>query len=231
MSFTPAKPITSPQTDIHDNLEKNVLRHLQHTHQKPIAEHNRQAFTHAYRYWQHGKSPAILDSGCGTGESSRYLAKKFPDHLVIGVDQSEKRLSHKDNHYLADNCLLLRCECSDCWALAKQYEWSFALHTLFYPNPYPKPQQLQRRWHGHAAFNNLLNISKGIILRTNWSLYAQEFYKALKVAKNYDHWSYDSIINHYTSPEAITAFERKYQLSKHDLWQVLSLADNTANPL
>jgi tRNA (guanine-N7-)-methyltransferase len=40
-------------------------------------------------------SALILDAGCGVGHSTIQLARAFPDHWVIGVDQSEDRLSRK----------------------------------------------------------------------------------------------------------------------------------------
>ena len=36
--------------------------------------------------------------------------------------------------------------------------WDVKLHTLLYPNPYPKPKQLGSRWHGHAVFPYLLQV-------------------------------------------------------------------------
>jgi tRNA G46 methylase TrmB len=37
--------------------------------------------------------PIILDSGCGTGRSTKILARTHPNHLVIGVDRSFVRLT------------------------------------------------------------------------------------------------------------------------------------------
>jgi len=221
MSFTPATPITSSQQGVHHNLAATVVKHLEHESQRPIAPHNQAAFTQAYDTWNRkGRPPVILDSACGTGESSRSLASTYPDHFVIGIDQSEKRLSHSQNQYCPDNCLLLRAECTDFWRLANQAQWRFALHTLFYPNPYPKPRHLQRRWHGEAAFRQLLAISDNIELRTNWAIYAQEFYEALLIANIHLPSSNNTRINEYVPTDCITAFERKYQLSGHTLWQV-----------
>ncbi len=220
-SFTPAKIITSSQQGVHDNLEKTVTKHLQSDSLKPIADYNQAAFDIAYNYWlEKGQPQLILDSACGTGESSRFLARTYPDHLIIGIDQSEKRLAHSDNQQLADNCLLLRSECTDFWRLADQAQWRLALHTLFYPNPYPKPQHLQRRWHGEAAFKSLINISPYIELRTNWKIYAEEFYTALKLAYSIQSPNNKVAFSEYFPKDSITAFERKYQQSGHCLWKV-----------
>lgn len=47
-----------------------------------------------------GCSPQrILDFGCGTGESSAYLAEVFPRSAVVGVDTSENAVRHAEQHY------------------------------------------------------------------------------------------------------------------------------------
>ncbi|EGG93469.1 putative methyltransferase SAM dependent [gamma proteobacterium IMCC1989] len=221
MSFTPAKPVTSPQQGRHENLEATVRKHLTTRSQKPIAEHNRSAFAQARTCWESlGRPPTILDSGCGTGESTRYLANTYPDHLVVGIDRSLKRLENNDNQILSRNSLLLRAECTDFWLLAEQANWRFAKHTLFYPNPYPKPKHLQRRWHGDAAWTSILAISNAIELRTNWPIYADEFYHALLISEAHQA-RFGHIHSHvYTPDQTVTAFERKYHASGHALWQV-----------
>ncbi len=231
MSFTPAQAVTSPQTGVHKNLEKTVRKHFASESQKPIAAHNQAAFEQASQWlkdkgWQQGQQPEIpliLDSACGTGQSSRHWAKAYPDHLVIGLDQSIKRLQNSQNAQLPPNCLLLHCECTDFWRLAQKAGWVFDKHTLLYPNPYPKTQHLQRRWHGEAAFPSLLAISKAIELRSNWPLYVEEFFQALNIAADLG-LSIDAIhMEHYQPQQTITAFEQKYQLSGHSLWRVQAI--------
>ncbi len=41
----------------------------------------------------------ILDSGCGTGESTLHLARKFPGVPVIGIDKSAMRLNKAGNEH------------------------------------------------------------------------------------------------------------------------------------
>lgn len=215
MSFTAAKSITSPQIDIHKNLKSVVEKHLHSTFQKPIAEYSQTAFHTFYQRWvQLGRPKIVLDSACGTGESTRYFSKQYPEYLVVGLDQSAKRLSNSDNNNLGDNHLLLRCDCTDFWRLTEQAEINIEKHFLLYPNPWPKPQHLQRRWQGHPSLPSLLAISDSIVLRTNWKVYAQEFNAALNLANR------ESLLATYDSSVQITAFERKYTMSHHQLWQV-----------
>lgn len=60
---------------------------------KPIAPHTKEAYSALLR--QVGPDPPaiVLDSGCGTGRSTRYLSQLYPDHLVIGADRSFVRLT------------------------------------------------------------------------------------------------------------------------------------------
>jgi len=219
MSFTPAKTIHSSQEHAHKNLKSTVKKHLHATYQKPIAGHANLAFNEAKACWlSMGKPRIILDSACGTGESTRYLSKKYHRHLVVGLDQSEKRLSHVDNEKLPNNCLLLRSDCTDFWRLADQNKMHFDKHYLLYPNPYPKPQHLKRRWHGHPAFSSLLAISRVIELRTNWNIYAEEFLCSLSVANMKG--AIEVKMEQYDALNTITAFEKKYKKSDHILWRV-----------
>ena len=86
---------TSAQSGIHTHLATLLDRHLGAPFRKPYADYNRAAFDDslARRAQRAPDAPLILDACCGVGESSIALAKAFPDHYVIGVDQSEVRLS------------------------------------------------------------------------------------------------------------------------------------------
>ncbi|MFW7344351.1 SAM-dependent methyltransferase, partial [Pollutimonas sp. H1-120] len=52
---------------------------------------------------------------------------------------------------------------------------------MLYPNPYPKAGHLKMRWHGHAVLPTLLALGGALELRSNWSIYVEEF--ALAVAQ------------------------------------------------
>jgi tRNA G46 methylase TrmB len=127
--------------------------------------------------------PLVLDSGCGTGASSRILAERHPDCLVIGVDKSASRLSRggmSESPHREENVIWLRADLATFWRLAVQAGWRLAHHYLLYPNPWPKPGHLQRRWHGHPVFPVLLQLGGRLEMRCNWAVYAQEFAAALR---------------------------------------------------
>lgn len=49
-------------------------------------------FLRALAHWGNLRPRAILDAGCGRGDYSFYLARRFPDAIVHGVDIDEERV-------------------------------------------------------------------------------------------------------------------------------------------
>jgi len=93
---------------------------------------------------------------------------------------------------------------------------------LLYPNPWPKPAHLKRRWHGHPAFPVLLALGGEIELRCNWKIYAQEFALAVNYALH------TSVAEVKIKPEnGISPFEQKYLERQHSLYGVRVPADDT----
>lgn len=160
-----------------------------------------------------------MDSGCGTGESTRRLAELFPRHLVVGVDKSIDRLSRLGACSLPHregNALWARAELTTFWRLALRAGWRLERHYLLYPNPWPKPGHLQRRWHAHPVFRDMLALGGRLELRCNWLTYAQEFAFAIRRETGQG-------VQPLPLPgqEPLTAFERKYRASGHELYRVV----------
>ncbi len=197
-------------------------KHVLHSYRKPISDHTRDVFNrHARRLKEASdRQSMILDSGCGTARSTRMLAERFADCLVVGVDRSAARLSSAPN--LPDNALCLRAELSDFWRLCHEHSLRFRKHFVLYPNPYPKSEHLLRRWHAHPVFSTMLDLSAELELRTNMPWYAREWSCVLSCAG----WTTKSatldlnadILDH----EAMSAFERKYGMDGQTLWQVVA---------
>jgi tRNA G46 methylase TrmB len=156
----------------------------------------------------------ILDAGCGTGQSTAELARQFPDHAVVGIDRSEARLARAPE--LPANAVLVRADLVDFWRFARRAGWTLQRHYLLYPNPWPKPGHLQRRWHAHPVWPDLLSLGGKLELRTNFGVYAEEFARALELAGYSSHLQVLSL-----APEAaISPFETKYARSGHRLFRV-----------
>ena len=152
--------ISSAQSGPHDDLAALVHRHLDHPFRKPILDYNRQAFSAALAArdaWNSG-APLVLDAGCGVGWSTLRLAERYPDHFVIGVDQSSDRISRGKPLSLPANAHFQRADLVDFWRLLDEAGVRLARHYVLYPNPWPKIGHLARRWHGHAVFPDLLAL-------------------------------------------------------------------------
>jgi tRNA G46 methylase TrmB len=212
--YANSRNIDTNQAGPHEGLEALVQRHLAHPFRKPIADHTQQAFEAANAAVAGRGQPVILDSCCGVGDSSRWLAKAHPDHLIVGVDKSAKRLATERLDNEPENMLLLRADLNDFFRLVAAANWPVAKHYILYPNPWPKSTHLARRWHGAPVFPDIVKIGGALELRSNWKLYLEEFAIALKVAK------VEAEVYPFEPDEYVTPFERKYHQSGQSLWQL-----------
>lgn len=218
----PSRAVSSSQRAPHQKLVTVVRRHLQHPFLKPFAAHNIAAFEYARQWLAHRQQPLILDSFCGVGESTRELAGRYPQCAVLGLDKSAGRLA-RHVPGAAENYLLLRTDVDDFWRLAAAAGWRPQRHFLLYPNPWPKPGQLAYRIHGSAVFPALLQLGGELDLRSNWSVYVEEFRQALAIA------GHAAACGEYHPAPAITPFERKYAAAAQRLWRCTAHID--AGPL
>lgn len=228
--------VESNQETIHKDLEKLVRKYAQTKYLRPIALHTRKSFLlaeNALKIWEqkNGKenSLIVLDSGCGTGESTIHLAKQFEDCFVIGVDKSAMRLNKAGNvnqlgnENIPPNVYWVRAELLDFWRMVLDAHWNICYHALFYPNPWPKQSEGGRRFHLHPIFPTMMSIAPITELRTNWEIYAQEFATAAKILNSENKISNGLHIecNIFTPKNPQTAFERKYTTAGQPLWRVI----------
>lgn len=224
-AYSSVRSVSSNQATTHRNLEKVVQKHLTSNFLRPYPAYSIEAFGRATEWLKEQDKPLIFDSFCGVGESSRMLGEQYPDHAIIGIDQSAARLNKHTNLFgeLPNNVLLLRADCDDIWRLALENGWRCEQHFMLYPNPWPKSAHLQRRIHGSPVFKNLLALSNNIELRSNWLIYIEEFQQALSIA------GHQSKLDQYQPTPAITAFERKYQGNAQALWRLRANLGNRSH--
>lgn len=210
-----SSPVISSQTAVHDHLNAVVARHAATTFLKPVMPYNRAAFDMAIAAWQAaGGKPLILDAGCGVGLSTLNLATQFPDHFVIGVDQSAHRLARNTvwSGPPPSNCMRIRADMVDIWRLMQDADIRPARQYVLYPNPWPKMGQLGRRWHGHPVFPTIAALGGHLECRSNWRIYIEEFAAALTQL------GHVTTCEPYSTAAPITPFEQKYLASGHALW-------------
>ena len=212
---------------MHEHLAQQVSKHAASVFRKPVADYNRHAFEASMAAWHAGgRKPLVLDAGCGVGLSTLHLAQQFPDHFVIGVDQSADRLARNVQWpgAMPANCLRIRADLVDYWRLLQDAGVGLARHYLLYPNPWPKKQHLGRRWHGHPVFPTIVALGGVFECRSNWRIYVEECAAALTQLTGLA-VSVESL----DAQRPITPFEEKYRASAHPLWRCRA-ALSTTNP-
>lgn len=212
--------VESRQTEMHKHLHEIVVKHTTHVYQKPFAKHTLDVYQSVYPLLQTAREngvPILLDSGCGTGESTIALAEEHSSCFVLGADRSIHRI--KKSPPTPHNALILHADCVDLWRLLRRTSIPIEKHYLLFPNPSPKSEHLMRRWHAHPVFGDMCTISTHCELRTNWDVYATEFaYAATLFFTNRRDIRCEA--KEYTVSTPLTNFERKYAASNHTLWKV-----------
>jgi tRNA (guanine-N7-)-methyltransferase len=212
-----SSPVTSSQTSIHRQLASMIAKHAATEFLKPITPYNRAAFDASMAAWHTaGRMPLIVDAGCGVGLSTLHLASQFPDHFVIGIDQSAHRLARKSfwPGTLPPNFTRVRADLVDFWRLLHAARVRPARQYILYPNPWPKIGQIARRWHGHPVFPTVFALGGYLECRSNWRIYIEECAAALTQLGNAP-----VACESYFPATPITPFEQKYLASGHTLWR------------
>lgn len=212
----PSREVTSNQAGIHQHLQVVVNKHLATTWQKPISDFSKEVFARVEEWLALDDRPLILDSCCGTGESSVRLAKKYPCHRVLGFDRSETRLNKLVRKLaVPENCFTIRANADDFWRQLVAANIHPVRHFVLFPNPYPKAAQLNQRWHGSPVFPYLIALGGRIEVRSNWKTYLDELAAAITIAT-----TVEPRIEDYHPELVLSAFEEKYRDSGHTLWRL-----------
>ncbi len=212
-----SKAVDSNQEGVHPDLEDVVRRHVATPYERPYHEFSLKTFAEISAALENHGGPLILDSGCGTGDSTLLAARRHPKSFVVGIDQSPKQIGKAENRLDAalDNLIIVRADVVDIWRLAVAAGWRVQHHFVLYPNPWPKKQHLKRRWHGHPVFPFLLKLEGRLQLRSNWRIYVDEFAQAIAIATG-KHCEKSTLEN----PQGETAFEKKYVASGLTLFRL-----------
>jgi len=215
----PSLPVCSKQHAVHPRLGAVLEAHLARAYQAPLHQPTEQAFRALQCDITWVTDSLVFDSGCGTGESTRLIARAMPDCLVVGIDKSAARLARTGARrfpHREGNAVWLRGDLPTIWRLALEAGWRLRAHYLLYPNPWPKARHLRRRWHGHPVFPQILALGGRLEMRCNWTVYAEEF--ALAASRLLGRQVRVGPVGNtaITSP-----FERKYRASGHGLYSVV----------
>jgi tRNA (guanine-N7-)-methyltransferase len=214
--YANSRIIDSAQSGPHEKLAELVRRHRDAPFRKPIAASSQAAFDNVMQEWDR-RSPILLDAGCGVGWSTLKLAQAHTDHFVLGVDQSQDRLSRGKPEAVPPNAFFARADLVDFWRLLAQADIRLDLHYLLYPNPWPKIGHLSRRWHGSPAFPALIALGGRLECRSNWSIYVEELAVAIGLLTGITPG-----VETFEAPDPLTPFERKYRDSGQTLHRLIA---------
>lgn len=189
----------------HAKIENSVKKRALSTNSRPIPKSQLVVFEAINTIIKTKQRPIKIDSCCGTGMSSYQLAKSFPNHWIIGIDQSKERLSRFSKRK-PSNLLFVRANIYDFCRLINSNHWNVDSHTIFYPNPWPKLKHLTRRVYGNPSFKEILDLSPILEVRSNWEQYLLE----LKIAVLTIYPTARISISHFISNDPISLFEMKY---------------------
>jgi tRNA G46 methylase TrmB len=215
-----SKTIHSKRAAVHENLETTVHKHINNVSQRPFAEHSQHALKMLLEQWRtfskninpevNYTAPLILDACCGTARSTFAIAAAHPNCFVVGVDQSIHRLNKHNT--MPKNAVTIQANLLDLYRLIAAEQINLFKHYILYPNPWPKPTQLKRRWHAMPCFPDMLKLGGLIEVRSNWNVYIEEFAFALALS------GFETEVREYSTHSPITAFEEKYIASGHPLY-------------
>ncbi len=208
--------VRSNQHAPHERVAAKVAVHLASAFLKPISPHTLRSYEYAANIVGEQARPIILDSGCGVGDSTIFLAQKFSGHFVVGLDKSAVRLRKANLKEKPENMLLLRADQFDFWRLLVDADWRIEAHYVFYPNPWPKKQHLGRRIQGHAGFSAFLDVAAYTEVRSNWPVYLDELLIAFKAAGRM------AATEEFQPRQPVSLFEKKFMHSKQKIYRFYS---------
>ncbi|MEC9247644.1 MAG: methyltransferase domain-containing protein [Pseudomonadota bacterium] len=207
--------VSTNQIGINPKLSTVVLKNLSSDFEYPISPQTRNMCQKLKERQARHAADILLDSGCGTGDSTITIAQNYPNSLVLGIDKSEKRLHKALRKRHPGNAHFIRANLVDFWLGLKYADVKVAANFIFYPNPWPKQKDLKNRWHGHPIMTVLAELSDYIELRTNWHIYAKEFWSSLNIFTDSP-----ARLRKIRPNKPISAFEKKYLESGHGLFQI-----------
>ena len=145
------------------------------------------------------KSEYILDVGSGYGETSIFLAKQFPNKVVIScekyIDGNISLLKNIEKNNL-NNILLHNGNVSNILEITnKKY---FRLVWIFFPDPWPKNRHAKRRLITSdflIKLHKILKKNSDVYIATDSTIYVRFILNSIYKCKDFFNWVNQSKIN------------------------------------
>ncbi len=159
------------------------------------------------------KVPLVLEIGAGTGMHPINFSKSRPEMRMIAIEKTSDRFGKFKRQY--DKCpqpqLLPVHAHAVSWVAHNLVKNSVDQIFILYPNPNPKKQDLNKRWHAMPFFGHLVDLLKPngkIVMRTNEQFYAEEAESFMSAQWGLYTKSFEFLDSDV--PEYKTLFEKKY---------------------
>jgi len=126
------------------------------------------------------KRPIDLEIGCGVGLHPIRYGQAHPERRLIAIEHTSEKFGkfarRLRRHPDIQNVVPIHADAIS-WVCHQIPERSLDRIFLLYPNPYPMPRDLNKRWHAMPFMDFLLRrlkIGSVLIMATNESFYADE---------------------------------------------------------
>ena len=154
-----------------------------------------------------------IEIGAGTGLHSINYAKENSTRFLVAIEKTHTRFRKFEKGAALENIpnLLPVHDHAVSWAANYLDQKMVDEFILMYPNPNPKPKDLNKRWHAMPFFGFMIDCLKAggrIVMRTNEKFYADEAAHFMG-----EEWKLQTTVNKIfpsSLPNHKTLFEKKY---------------------
>lgn len=136
-------------------------------------------------------NPLEIDIGCGKGRFLLSRAAKYPQRLLLGIDQQAKRLRKIDHAVLHQKLTNVRLMQGDAALLLAEHaaDNTVASFFVFFPDPWPKRRHHRRRLMNQSFLETAARtlINKGLLhFATDHSAYFEQVLPVFDADKRFE---------------------------------------------
>ena len=172
------------------------------------------------------QAPMILDIGTGTGDTTAFLAGKYPENNYLAVEVHEPGIGNLLGKIEENNLTNIKIIKHDVIEVL-QYQVpcnSLDIIYIFFPDPWPKKKHHKRRLINQNFLDlvgDRLKHNGRVFLATDWKDYAEHMITTLDTHSRFNNicGSGRFAPRPYWLP--VTKFEKRGQKLNHDVWNLI----------